>query len=115
MLRSVKTSYGERGADVSRAHASMSDHDNAVGPKPLLPRPPAKFLKEEPEIQPVFGNWHFLVFKRDFRVAELFRRLPRLPARLKDMIALRRAARARHDLRYPYADGFAQRLGQSCK
>ena len=40
MLRSVKTSYGERGADVSRAHASMSDHDNAVGPKPLLPRPP---------------------------------------------------------------------------
>ena len=75
----------------------------------------AKFLKEEPEIQPVFGNRYFLVFKRDFRVAELFRRLPRLPARLKDMIALRRAARARHDLRYPQADGFAQRLGQSCK
>ena len=75
----------------------------------------AKLLKKEPEVQPLVGNRYFLVFKGDFGAAELFRRLPRLPACLKDMIALRCAVRFGHDPGYPDADGFAQRPGQSCK
>ena len=86
--------------EVSRAHASMSDHESAVGPKPELMRPPE--------------SSYFLI-KRGFGNAQFFRRLPGLLANFEDMIALRCAVRSGHNPGHPQAGGFAQRLGQSCK